>query len=142
MREELRPRWFTYEEICNQKAATGGSIITNVELIQAIDRDEVPIAITDVRPLAGPISEQFKDLLNEIRDVGKPLGELMKSVILMVLSYKWWLLLLAIIVLFVIFVLPIIRGLPGLSPIADFLGIVSFLGWLIGLLMKLHRSSK
>jgi len=76
---ELKPRWFTYEEICNQQARTGESIITNKELIQAINLDKVPVVITDVRPFARPLSEQFKDLLDEIRDVGKPLGELMKQ---------------------------------------------------------------
>ena len=139
---ELKPRWFTYEEICNQQARTGESIITNKELIQAINFDEVPVVITDVRPFARPISEQIRDLHKEIRDVGKPLGELTKSVGLTVLSFKWWLLLLIGIVLFVIFVLPILRELPALSPIADFLSIVGFLGWLIALIIKLHRSNK
>jgi len=135
VRGGLRPQWFTYEEICNQRATTGESIITNVELIRAIDRDKVPIAITDVRPFARPISEQFKDLLNEIRDVGKPLGELMKSVVLTVLSFKWWLLLLIGIVVVVIFVLPKV----GLGPIADVVGIVVFLVWLAGLIINRHR---
>lgn len=135
VREELRPRWFTFEELCRQEATSGESIITNAELIQSIDHDSVPVAVTDVAPFATPLSTQFKDLIGKIGDVRKALGQLARSVGLMVLSYKLWLLLLVGMVLVAVVVLPRV----GLGPVADAVGIAAFLAWLVGLIIKRSR---
>jgi hypothetical protein len=140
---ELKPRWLTYEEICRGKTRTGEKIITRTELVQAIDLDKVPVVIADVRPFDKSLSEQVKDLLREIKDIRRPLTQLSRSVGLIILSVKWWLLLLLGIILSAILLSPIIdRKLPGLSNVSDLLGIISFIASLVGLAMKLQKSRR
>lgn len=65
VQQELKPRWLSFDEMCEKRTKTGEHIITRVELLHAIDLDNVPVVITDVRPFDRPISEQVKDLFKE-----------------------------------------------------------------------------
>lgn len=142
VREDLAPRWFTYEEICKQWSRTGEYIISNKnKVFEVVDLSRIPIAITGVRPYEKPMSRQVKDLLTEVREVKEPLGELTKSICLVVLSLKWYLLFVVILLVSAVFMSPIIdRKLPGLSNVADILGILGFIVSLVGLAIKLQSS--
>jgi len=142
VRGNLKPRWFTYEEISNQQSKTGEHIISDkYGVFGAVDLSIVPSVFTRVRPYAKPIGRQLEDLLIEVKDVKAPLGELASSIWSVVLSWKWYLLLIAILLLSALLMSPITdEKLPGLSNVADILGILGFIASLIGVAVRLQSA--
>lgn len=142
--DDLDYRWFTYKEICEQKSEQGQQIMTKPGLLRRIDTarglDSVPVVMTI--PAAGmkSLQEQIKSVVRESRDVLDAVGELARLTRLRLLPLRWMFLLLVLSLAAYLTMRPYIeQNTPTISNIADVLGIVGFIGTLIGMGLRLYK---
>jgi hypothetical protein len=144
-RRELKPIWCTYEEVENRETREGKHIATDPNLLRAVKDqiDKIPVVVVDAHPFDRPLVEYVKDVVKEARDVRKSIQVLLKKVAQIIWYVRIWLLIALGGLVSIVFVSPLLETqFPGLSTVADLLGIAGFLATAVGFIVKMQQSRK